>query len=320
MQIDSFQMELTCSPDSKEMWRNQGTRVLKCHLNFGHGDPTGSTLRAWQLGDVKLIDTRLTHISISRIREEEVGSLCLKLVRSGALFVESGEQVQRFRPGELVLVPDAPSIRQTFKEPSEVVSVTFSPRSLKERGFRFDARGYAVPDQQNADVRAIAGMIALVADQNGDTSEKMRRRQGGQLLELLDLLIESPLALSRRRSGEATLFRAKHFIAQNLRNPELNVSLIAAAVHASSSQLTRLFRADGQTLMRYVWDRRLALAAELLQQIDVTRLQMSEIAYRCGFSSPTHFSRAFKERYGVAPKKAAGASLLTSAHSASLAS
>ncbi|CAB3754569.1 HTH-type transcriptional activator RhaR [Paraburkholderia solisilvae] len=305
-------MALTYSPDSKEAWRSQGTSVLKCHLNFGHGDPTGSVLRSWRLGDADLIDARFAHMSVSRMREGEDDSLCLKLVRRGVLAVEHGGQVRRFKQGDLILVRGTSSVRQNFIEPAEVVSVLFSPESLKERGLRFDAHGYTVPDHESADVQAIAGMIALVADQNGDTSEKMRRRQGGQLLELLDLLIESPLALSRRRSGEATLFRAKRFIAQNLRNPELDVPLIAAAVHASSSQLTRLFRAEGQTLMRYLLDCRLTLAAELLQQIGVTRLQVGEIAYRCGFSSPTHFSRVFKERYGVSPKEAACASLMTS--------
>src|ERR1700744_4174505 len=128
-----------------------------------------------------------------------------------------------------------------------------------------------------------------------------------------------PNALTRRRSGKATLLRAKRLIAQNLRNAELDVPAIAAAVHVSSSQLTRLFRAKGETVMRYVWKCRLALAAELLQQSGVTQLQMAEIAYQCGFSSPAHFSRAFKERYGVSPSQAAREGLLTSTDSALLA-
>jgi AraC-like DNA-binding protein len=310
MQTDRFQMALTRSPGNKEAWRDH-ISVFGHHLSFGQGDPTGSKLRTWQLGAADLVDAQFAHMSISRMREED-GLMCLKLVRRGTLVLEHDKQVRPFRQNEIVLVRGSPSVRQTYIEPAEVTSVRFSPRSLKERGLRFDAHGYAVPDQESADVRAIADTIALVANQNGDTSEKMRRRQGGQLLELLDLLIESPNALTRRRSGEATLFRAKRFIAQNLRNAELDVPSIAAAVHVSSSQLTRLFRDGGETLMRYVWSHRLALAAELLQQSGMTRLQIREIAYRCGFSSPAHFSRVFKERYGVSPKEAACESLITS--------
>jgi AraC-like DNA-binding protein len=29
---------------------------------------------------------------------------------------------------------------------------------------------------------------------------------------------------------------------------------------------------------------------------------IQEIAYRCGFASAAHFSRAFKERYGMTPR------------------
>jgi AraC-like DNA-binding protein len=33
-------------------------------------------------------------------------------------------------------------------------------------------------------------------------------------------------------------------------------------------------------------------------------VQISDIAYRCGFSTPAHFSRAFRKRYGVSPREA----------------
>jgi AraC-like DNA-binding protein len=60
--------------------------------------------------------------------------------------------------------------------------------------------------------------------------------------------------------------------------------------------------------MRYVWESRLMLAADMLRRGDKGRVQISDIAYRCGFSTPAHFSRAFKHRYGVSPREALAAS------------
>jgi AraC-like DNA-binding protein len=74
------------------------------------------------------------------------------------------------------------------------------------------------------------------------------------------------------------------------------------AVCVSDAHLNRLFRAEGESLMRYVWNCRLALAADMLKRNRKSRVEIREIAYRCGFSTPAHFSRAFKERYGVTPR------------------
>ncbi len=143
-----------------------------------------------------------------------------------------------------------------------------------------------------------------MAHQAGTTSRHVRRRQGEQLLDLMDILVDDPSALTRARSSDATLFRAKRFIAQNLRNVDLTAMLIASEVSASETHLNRLFKTEGVSLMRYVWSCRLELAARLLKGCSKSQIQIQEIAWRCGFSTPAHFSRAFKDRYGMSPRDA----------------
>jgi AraC-like DNA-binding protein len=155
-----------------------------------------------------------------------------------------------------------------------------------------------------ADTRAISELVVSIAAQRGGTSTNLRCRQGDQLLDLIDLLIDDPSALMPARRGGATLYRAKRFISRNLRNPSLTATMIAAAVCVSEKHLGRLFRADGQSLMRYLWESRLVLAADMLERSSKGDVQISEIAYRCGFSTPSHFSRAFRARYGIAPREA----------------
>ncbi len=52
------------------------------------------------------------------------------------------------------------------------------------------------------------------------------------------------------------------------------------------------------TPAKWVMKKRLNLATELLQN---TSLSISEIAFDCGFENQTHFSRIFKEKFGVPP-------------------
>ena len=103
------------------------------------------------------------------------------------------------------------------------------------------------------------------------------------------------------------LLRAKVIIARRLGDSNLDVDQIASELHTSASYLSKLFRTEGTTIMRYVLQRRLDRAHSLIKQFVPFRAQIQEIAYMCGFESPSHFSRTFKERFGFSPGKAVGA-------------
>ena len=55
----------------------------------------------------------------------------------------------------------------------------------------------------------------------------------------------------------------------------------------------------GVSFSQYLTAVRLAAAKELLQN---TRLQIAEVAARCGFASSSYFIKVFSEHYGTTPK------------------
>lgn len=75
---------------------------------------------------------------------------------------------------------------------------------------------------------------------------------------------------------------------------------MAAHLGMSEAVFSRKFkRRVGKTPMRFVWDIRLERAASLIVQ---DQISLGEVAIRCGFSDQAHFSRKFKEAYGIAPR------------------
>jgi AraC family transcriptional regulator of arabinose operon len=75
---------------------------------------------------------------------------------------------------------------------------------------------------------------------------------------------------------------------------------VAHAAGVTSHHLVRLFRRHLKTTpMRYLWEWRVQRGVELLEK---TGLSVSEIAYRVGFSSPFHFSRAVRRQLGIPPR------------------
>jgi len=77
-------------------------------------------------------------------------------------------------------------------------------------------------------------------------------------------------------------------------------SLAETASMSRSAFAEHFSEAFGRPPMGFVNQMRMQLAKRLLQQQGST-LSVDEIATRVGFSSRSHFSRAFKKHYGVSP-------------------
>ena len=106
--------------------------------------------------------------------------------------------------------------------------------------------------------------------------------------------------------GASYLLAAKQYIQQHLDEPALSCERVAAATGVSSRHLARLFAQEGSSPGRYLQERRLERARQLLASPQGRRLDVAEVAYRHGFSSQAHFARAFKARYGMTPSEARG--------------
>lgn len=74
---------------------------------------------------------------------------------------------------------------------------------------------------------------------------------------------------------------------------------VASTVGLSTSHFRYLFRQiTGQPFHKYLLALRLEKARQLLVESDAS---ITEIAVRCGFASPAHFSRAFSARFQATP-------------------
>ena len=125
------------------------------------------------------------------------------------------------------------------------------------------------------------------------------------------LAMETP----KRLHGTLIIQRAKAHIASNLGDPDLGPAQAAAAAGVSLRYLQEMFREDGRNVAAYIWQRRLEKAARLLSDPAGAHLQLGEVAYRCGFVDQAHFSRRFRDRYGLSPRDHRHAALVRAAES-----
>ena len=89
-------------------------------------------------------------------------------------------------------------------------------------------------------------------------------------------------------------------IEENL-DKDLSLSDLASAAWFSEFHFSRMFKlSTGATPHRYVMERRVAKAKELLEDRDIS---IKEISARLGFGDQAHFTTVFKNLSGTTPKK-----------------
>lgn len=88
-------------------------------------------------------------------------------------------------------------------------------------------------------------------------------------------------------------------INDNLSDPALDVDKIAREAGVSRSKLYRMMKdMTNQTPHNYIRNLRLQMAVRMLRN---QKMNITDITYACGFSSPSTFSTIFKNMFGVSP-------------------
>jgi len=103
-----------------------------------------------------------------------------------------------------------------------------------------------------------------------------------------------------------TVFMNKLFecIIKNLANSEFNVEMLASQLDMSRVQLYRKVKSvTDSSPVEIIRITRLQQADRLLKQ---GGMNVSEVSYRVGFSSPSYFSKCYKEQFGHVPTASSG--------------
>jgi DNA-binding response OmpR family regulator len=81
----------------------------------------------------------------------------------------------------------------------------------------------------------------------------------------------------------------------------LSLAELAHRVGTNEKTLTRSFKSRlGKTVFSYLRQRRMEMSSRWLQQ---SAMPLAEIAFRCGFSSSANYITAFRQHFGMTPKR-----------------
>ena len=125
----------------------------------------------------------------------------------------------------------------------------------------------------------------------------------GHLYLFLDYMMRSSAGTNIQKGSQLRDFyihEALNFMEHNFQN-DISVEDVAAVCGLNRSYFGKIFKkAVGKSPQEFLLSYRMAKAAELLK---LTQLSIGDISQAVGYDNQLHFSRAFKNIYGVSPRE-----------------
>ncbi|MEU5639901.1 helix-turn-helix domain-containing protein [Streptomyces milbemycinicus] len=206
-------------------------------------------------------------------------------------------------PGDLILA-DSPQAAYLRRGDFAFFRIPCSYLGISGEDLRFLA------DTQVSGSSGVAALVSrfltmLTGEVQVHTSES-GRRLALNAVDLVALLVAELLGsrgAEQPDAGTEMLARIRAHIEKNLMDPGLSPESIARAHHISVRYLHKLFQSDGVTVSAWVRQRRLDSCRLDLSRAPNRRRTVAAVAQTWGFASPSHFSRLFRQTYGMSPRE-----------------
>lgn len=170
---------------------------------------------------------------------------------------------------------------------------------LHDRGFRLDKMTACKLSARSGTGRIAHDVAHAAFDEATKLSPHSAVSVAESLIDLLLLPLREADSAFDRGGPEAIYIRAQAFIREHLRDPDLCIDQISAALGCTKRYLHMVFSDRGMTVSDYIWRARLQhCRQELETQSGKT---ITDVAFSWGFSSSSHFSRVFRKYFGVVP-------------------
>ncbi|KXV28705.1 transcriptional regulator [Gluconobacter japonicus] len=142
----------------------------------------------------------------------------------------------------------------------------------------------------------------MLISSSPQTQTRIRQHLTNLLLTTVLDALDLDLSTEGRRRHRQKHVRA--YIESRLHEADLTPQLIAQAYGISTRALYLLFDGEPGAVSGWILNRRLERIYEDLQSLDLASMAIAEIALKHGFRNAAHFSRRFRQKFGLSPREA----------------
>lgn len=223
----------------------------------------------------------------------------LVMQREGVMAIDQGDRELVLHPGDMALLDSAQAFKMKPQGLIRQLSVHLC-RDMVDPQLPNSARRFGKLEKESPTGHLLQGILQQIA--NGELNSATQRPYGTALQNALVALL--PPAFNDERlldPGRPLRRQAEKIISESLPNAPTPTEL-AAKLNVSVRKLYRQFEIDGDSICRYIQRQRLERSARELTDTSSHALPITTIAYKWGFTDSAHFSRVFKQHYGISPR------------------
>ncbi|WP_028292676.1 helix-turn-helix domain-containing protein [Oceanobacter kriegii] len=261
-------------------------------------------LTSRQLGALTLNRVKASEHSIQRsnanIRKDDRESAFMCLMLEGDGFAYQGTQCTRSSPGDVVIYNTVRPYAQGFGQNMDMVVIDIPHQVLKGCFGQWDQKDIIRLDRQ-LEYGGYATKELFNLLRQADSGATAADKVANLMLDELNGLLNQRIRPQGSRALADILLRGKYWIRTHLHEEDLSLERLSHELHTSKRQLARAFQLDNTTVARFIWDERLQRCRDTLLDPSCKQMTVSQVAFRCGFNHPAHFSRAYKQAFGESP-------------------
>lgn len=280
-----------------------------CTVNE-RGGTFGGTMVNVGLGSIQAILVQANPHTVARterqIRRSVTERLYLCMPLDGNVWLIQDNRRSTVGSGELMVFENTRAYSLTMLEPIRMMILTFPHQAVNVTPGvtrQLMVRRWSGKEGLSALLsHMIVGLERHLTELSLVTAEELGRSiasiTSSLLAERLNVAVTDPTA-----TRHALMMRIQAFARSQLGNPQLDPGVLANRHNVSLRYLQHLFHEQGVSPARWIRYERLARCAEDLQNPSFAHLTVAMIGERRGLPSAPHFSRLFRERYGVTPRE-----------------
>ncbi|WP_405617049.1 helix-turn-helix domain-containing protein [Streptomyces sp. NBC_01511] len=261
------------------------------------------------VGPLRVGSARATAVTVRRTarlaREDEEPAVFVGLQVTGtSLVVQNGRQCL-LEPGTFAVYESTVPYTLLFDE------------GVDQHFFRFPRAALALPERLLRDIAAVPlgsdnpiARLAFSYFSQLAVSEEMH--QGVHAAAVVEPSVELLRAVLTSQHGDADLargpaeatlgLRITRYIRAHLADPDLSAARIAAAHDISVRHLYAVLSRSGISLGDWIRTHRLAECRRELAGVNGRLRTIAAVGRNWGFADATHFSKVFKQAYGISPR------------------
>jgi len=217
---------------------------------------------------------------------------------SGCEAVSQGDDTMLLRAGDAVLWDTQNPIRFEVLEPVRKRTLLVPRSALHEVSGRSWSASEMTFHSDSPAVRLLISYIALMSATLGDLPTSAVSAARNATLNLVVGAAHPDPSTDSITGAPGLRAAIDRWIDARLLDPDLSLASVAAAHSVSVRTVQRVYGMTGHTINGTVRKKRLARARDELGRGGDS---IAAIAYRWSFSDASHFSRLFKEQFGVSP-------------------